>query len=147
MGWLRRRRLDRELAREAHDLQDRAAGVASVKLYCHGDAWALLAATAGLRLGGVDGDRVVAQDDGLVEVTLSGPNLVSLLKATNLHSKAHRDLNRMVFQDAPSGAYNIAMRLREEIRHALEATQSTTATGTAGSPIPPLRLVDSVPEA
>jgi hypothetical protein len=78
-------------ARELHEQRlTKAAGISTVKLHCHGDTWTELYRLAWPLMGWktvspfqgpvVQGPSY--KDDGIVVVTLSGPNLVKILTET-----------------------------------------------------------------
>ncbi|MFB9194377.1 hypothetical protein ACFFWA_15440 [Actinomadura verrucosospora] len=78
---------EREARDERQERLDKAAGVASVEVVCHADTWDFVRTKAPRFEGrpfsffSGTGDRLDPEPDadGLVHITLSGPNLVKLL--------------------------------------------------------------------
>ncbi|MGC4990518.1 hypothetical protein [Nocardia salmonicida] len=118
--------------KRAHELrQRRAAGVSTVQLVCHRDTWQVLSSLwyQG-RLPAVPKDRVKALGDEMVEVTLSGPTLVSLI----------------TFTHNPGGTYTtvaVANRVYEQIAKVIDAVDPDAAPGL---PIPAIVLDDKLGE-
>lgn len=79
--WDRIRGVDRRAQREHFALVRRAAGVASVPLVCHEDVWSVLAGVSALGWDELPDDRI-QRTGRMVEVELSGVNLVTLLEVT-----------------------------------------------------------------
>ncbi|MEV6341251.1 hypothetical protein AB0M12_41845 [Nocardia vinacea] len=79
-SWFRKQQAARQQHRER---MHRAAGISSVQLVCHKDTWKTLDSFWGVfdnHPAQVPKERVKGHGDGRVEVTLSGPSLVTLLK-------------------------------------------------------------------
>lgn len=114
----------------AHKLrQRRAAGVSTVQLVCHGDTWKVL---AGLwyrsALPKVPADRVKPRTDGMVEVTLTGPTLVSLITLTHEGGITYTDIA-------------VAKRTYEQIAKVIDAVDPDADPG---RPIPAIVLDDKL---
>lgn len=117
--------------KRAHELRlRRAAGVSTVQLVCHGDTWNVLSDRWSQSvLSRVPKDRVKLRADGMVEVTLTGPTLVSLIAIThNSHGTTHTDVA-------------VAKRTYEQIAKVIDAIDPDAAPGL---PIPAIVLDDKL---
>lgn len=113
-----------------HELrQRRAAGVSTVQLVCHSDTWSVL---SGLWfqtvLPKVPKDRVKSRADGMVEVTLTGPTLVSLITLTHRGGITYTDIA-------------VAKRTYEQIAKVIDAIDPDADPGL---PIPAIVLDDKL---
>ena len=116
--------------KRAHELrQRRAAGVSTVQLVCHSDTWNVLSDRWSQSvLSRVPKDRVKLRADGMVEVTLTGPTLVSLITITH----------------SPHGTYTdvaVAQRTYEQIAKVIDAVDPDADPGI---PIPAIVLDDKL---
>jgi len=76
---------------QQRDLMKRAAGVSTMKAVCHRDTWGVLEANApywfdGPKLRNND-KTIVPRDDGMIEVTLSGPEVTQVLRVAYTKSR------------------------------------------------------------
>lgn len=120
--------------REHKQRMQRAAGIGTVSLVCHGDTWETLAKLGQYSLK-VPEDRVASRADGMVEVTLSGRNLVALLVVTGpgpqVGARTHVEVA-------------VAQRVYEQIAKVVDAVDPDAAPG---RPIPPIVLDDKLGES
>ncbi|WP_446214000.1 hypothetical protein [Micromonospora sp. IBSANI012] len=77
------------------DLMKRAAGVSTMKAVCHRDTWDVLVANAPYwftapKLGNND-KAIVLRDGGMIEVTLSGPDVTQVLRVAYKKSRPWAD--------------------------------------------------------
>jgi hypothetical protein len=117
------------LAKSRHQqLMQVAAGVGNLTLVCHMDTWDWLA----FLLSGftswkpLPADRIMDQPDHMVELSLSGPRVVSILNATNYARLG-------AYADRAQGA---------RIYEAFAAILDTIDSGKTGAAIPLVRLDD-----
>lgn len=109
----------------------KAAGISSVQLVCHNDTWDAL---IGMWNDSprVPDDRITQRPDNTVAVTLSGPNLVTLLFITDTQ-RAYSPARTFVDQA-------IADRVFQQIVKVIDAVDPDA--GELGKPIPPIVLDD-----
>lgn len=105
-------------------------------LVCHEDTWSVLTQVSAFELDKLDADRITRLEGRLVEIELSGLNLVTILEVTADYDRLTSKMKvKQLYK--PAGALNIANRLRAEIAAALHRV------GPEGdSPIPAIRLDD-----
>ncbi|WP_431879040.1 hypothetical protein [Amycolatopsis sacchari] len=115
--------------RQRDERMRRAAGIGSIKLVCHRDTWETLDEWwAGLRSPRVPTDRVEPLDQGMVEVTLSGRNLVTLLNLTSQ--------DRVTYEDRA-----VAKRVYAQVAKVVDAVDPDAEHGRS---IPPIVLDDKL---
>jgi len=111
-----------------HERMTVAAGISSVRMQCHADTWRELNDKMWNLTPKVPDERITDLGDDMVEVVLSGPNLVSLTQITNptygYSSNFHRAL---------------AARVYRQVSKVLDAVDADASPGT---PIPPIVLDD-----
>lgn len=105
-----------------------AAGISSVQLRCHADTWSRINGEMWNNAPKVPADRVVSSDRDLVEVTLSGPHLVTLVQITSPDHPQITNERRA-----------LARRVYQEISKVLDAVDPDAQTTTE---IPPIVLDD-----
>lgn len=123
----------RQRAEQHKQRMQRAAGIGTATMVCHGDTWAALRELARYVLK-VPDDRVVSRADGMVEAILSGHNLVSLLSVTGPGPQ---------LDARPHVERAVARRVYEQIPKIVDAVDPDAAPG---HPIPPIVLDDKLGE-
>lgn len=113
----------------------RAAGVSSLTLICHRDTWDAVDQFWGSHFfvlpSRVPNDRVTDRGGGMVEVVVSGPNLVMLLKLTKLTHGRFSSPERRA----------LAKRVYEQVAKVIDAVDPDADPG---QPIPPIVLDDKL---
>lgn len=108
------------------------AGVGSVQMRCHADTWRVISEEMWRQGGEMSEERVTELADGLVEVTLSGPHLMTLVEITAPDWRHLTDAHRAM-----------AQRVYRQVSTVIDAIDPDAAPG---KPIPPIILDDKLGE-
>lgn len=124
---------------EREERLDKAAGVASVEVVCHPDTWRFVQSKAPAHSGGpfsyytaTGARRDLEPDaDGLIHISLSGPNLVSLLAWMWTTSASPNPVDRALAKRIYNGAAAVV--------------DTVDPSAQPGQALPPIIIDDRVP--
>lgn len=139
--WWTRRRLLRDLIVSTYEVQSHAAGISQVRLVCHPDTWAFIARTAekNERWRPPRDNDVTSSGDGLMEVVLSGPQLVII---------SGRLLDVMVSVVYAAGGSASDQALAWRVHEAIAEVVLAVKPGTRGDgAVPPIVIDDRIKKA
>jgi len=129
------RKQEQEAARrEYEELLVKAAGIASAKIICHKDTWKFahnwaMGRTSYTPPSSAD---IIQQTEGMIEISVSGPNLVTLL---------------IVTADMTGAPYVGHRAIASRVYAAIAEVVSTVDPNLKGGmPVPPI-IIDAVPSA